>query len=57
MAVKLAKKSVAQWPDRKLPDIEQLVKDYPELTREFLEDIIDAERSIVEGDLTPYKFG
>ncbi len=57
MSAKLAKKPVAQWPDRKLPDIEQLVKDYPELTREFLEDIIDAERSIVEGDLTPYKFG
>ena len=57
MSVKHSKKSVEQWSDRKLPDIEQLVKDYPELTREFLEDIIDAERSIAEGDLTPYKFG
>ena len=57
MSTKLAKKSVEQWPDRKLPDIEQLVKEHPELTREFIEDIIDAERAIAEGRTIPYKFG
>ena len=57
MSAKHSKKSVEQWPDRKLPDIEQLVKEHPELTREFIEDIIDAERAIAEGRTIPYKFG
>ena len=57
MSAKRSKKPVVQCPDRKLPDIEQLVKDHPELTREFLEDILQAEKDIAEGNVTPYKFG
>ena len=57
MSTKLAEKPVEQEQPTRLPDVEQLVKEHPELTREFLEDIIDAERSIAEGRTIPYKFG
>ena len=57
MPTKLAKKPVAQELPTRLPDVEQLVKEHPELTREFIEDIIDAERAIAEGRTIPYKFG
>ena len=57
MSTKLAEKSVEQEQPTRLPDVEQLVKEHPELTREFIEDIIDAERAIAEGRTIPYKFG
>ena len=57
MPTKLAKKPAEQEQPTRLPDVEQLVKEHPELTREFIEDIIDAERAIAEGRTIPYKFG
>ena len=57
MSTKLAEKPVEQKQPTRLPDVEQLVKEHPELTREFIEDIVDAERAIAEGRTIPYKFG
>ena len=57
MFTKLAEKPVEQEQPTRLPDVEQLVKEHPELTREFIEDIVDAERAIAEGRTIPYKFG
>ena len=57
MSTKLAKKPVEQEQPTRLPDIEQLVKEHPELTHEFIEDIVRTEQEIAEGRTIPYKFG
>ena len=57
MSTKTCRKTCCTRTAHAVADVEQLVKEHPELTREFIEDIIDAERAIAEGRTIPYKFG